>query len=172
MKQRDVRELEAGEPRTGRQNVSGPVAIIIVVIATIVCVAVFSRSSLAPKETGAFVLPPEPPLGQGEMTASTQGLRPLGIVAVMPPIPSDRLKGVRVAGVIRGSPAEKAGIKPADLIVGFDHQPTRHVPQLVSLIGKVKPEKTYLVEVMRSGKKESLTVKGMMPLPPEERPRP
>jgi S1-C subfamily serine protease len=162
--------LGGGRSGSGQQ-VSGPVAVIVIVIAVIAFVVIFSRASLAPKEPPPFILPPEPPLNQNEVMAYAQGLKPLGIIAMMPPLASDRMKGVRVAGVAMGSPAEQAGLRPADLIVSFDHQPVPHAPRLIGMLGRVKVGQAYPIEVMRSGTKVTLTVKGIVPLPPEEMPR-
>jgi len=172
MKDRRAPELGPSPGRIARQQVSGPVAIIVIAVATIVLVAIFGRASLAPEEAGPFILPFEPELSQDEMVRYLRGLRPLGVIPVMPPLVSDRMKGVRVAGLAIGRPAQRAGIQPADLIVGFDGKPVAHAPGLISLVRRAEGGKSHVVAIMRAGKKMSLTVTGILPAPPGERPRP
>jgi putative serine protease PepD len=66
--------------------------------------------------------------------------------------------GVLVAAVTRGGPAAKAGIRPGDLIVAVDHQPTPNTDALSSVLAALKPGKRVPVEVVRSGAPRTITV--------------
>ena len=154
-----------------KQKVSGPVAAVVIVLAVIIAVAVFNRSSLAPKEKPAYVLPPEPLVEESERATVRSNLAPLGIAAIMPPLIEDRRKGVRVAAIRAGSPAEEAGLEPGDLIDGFDHKPVAHVMNLSSLVNQAEPKRAYPIDIVRGGKRQQLMVTGIVPLPPEERGR-
>ncbi len=66
--------------------------------------------------------------------------------------------GVMVNGVQPGSPAEKAGLKRGDVIVRFNGEPTSTPDLLRELVARTLPKKTVLVEVIRDGKKQSLSL--------------
>jgi serine protease Do len=61
-------------------------------------------------------------------------------------------KGALVAQVVEGSPAEKAGIKPEDIILKFNGQDVSGAAELKNLVGRVKPGATSKLSVWRSGK--------------------
>jgi serine protease Do len=61
-------------------------------------------------------------------------------------------KGALVAQVVEGSPAEKAGIKPEDIILKFNGQDVSGAAELKNLVGRVKPGATSKLNVWRNGK--------------------
>jgi membrane-associated protease RseP (regulator of RpoE activity) len=67
--------------------------------------------------------------------------------------------GVLVVSVIAGSPAEKAGFKPNDVILEFDGQRVRSVAQLHRLIEETPSDRTVRVEIIRQGKLQTLQAK-------------
>jgi hypothetical protein len=67
--------------------------------------------------------------------------------------------GMRVEGVTAGGPAEKAGLKPGDVVTEIDGVPVRSVPGYMSALGAKKPGDTLTVTVLRGGKKMELQVK-------------
>lgn len=151
-----------------QQKVSGATAAVVIGIALVVFVVVFGRSSLAPEDKPPFQLPPEPPVEQKELTAVRQGLEPLGISVVMPPLVEDRRRGVRVAAVKAGSVADAAGIQPGDLLVSFDGRPLMQPMNLVAAVNLAKPEAVCEVVLERDGEEMTVKVTGLVPLPPEE----
>jgi len=159
------------EETLAQQKVSGPAAVAVIGVALVLFAVVFGRSSLAPKEEPAFVLPPEPPLGSQDIAIMRQGLEPLGITAILPPLLEDRRQGVRVASVKPGGVGEAAGLKPGDLIASFDGQPVAHSVYLVMLVNGSKTGVAHSLTVVRAGKQQMLRVEGLAPLPPEERGR-
>ncbi len=162
--------LEA-EETLAQQKVSGPAAVVLIGAALVVFLVVFARSSLAPKEEPAFELPFEPPLETQEMDVMRQGLEPLGITAILPPLAEDRYRGVRVSSVKPGGVGAAAGLKPGDLITGFDGSPALYVTQLMLMVNATKPGVPHSLTVVRGGKQQTLRVEGIVPLSPEERRR-
>jgi serine protease Do len=68
-------------------------------------------------------------------------------------------KGAAVPDVTPGSAAEKAGIKPNDIIVEFDGQPIEKADQFRKLVAMKKPGSEVKIVVLRDGKKLTLTAK-------------
>jgi S1-C subfamily serine protease len=81
--------------------------------------------------------------------------------------------GVTVAGVIKGSPAGKAGLAPAthyatvdgvsiplngDTIVAIDGTPLRSTQQLSTILASLKPGAHAMLTVVRTGKSRSVTI--------------
>ena len=79
----------------------------------------------------------------------------------------DRARGAIVTTVEKDSPAQKAGIEPSDIIVGFDSKPVESQGDLPRIVGSTRPGSTVPVEVLRKGqsKKMQITVGEL----PEER---
>ena len=153
-----------------KQTVSAPVAVLVIFLAAVAFAAVFHNARLAPPEQAPIAMPPEPPVNDREVVTARQGLKPLGLVAVLPPLMEDRRQGVRVAGVLPGSPADRAGIKVGDRIDSFDQHPVAHPMALARAITQVKPDQVSEMVVLRAGKNLTLKVTGIHALPPEERP--
>ena len=68
-------------------------------------------------------------------------------------------KGVLVRDIALGGPAAEAGFQRGDLIVSFNKKPVESFEGLVKLVQKTKPNKKYLVQVMRLGESVDLTMK-------------
>ncbi|ABM02876.1 protease Do [Psychromonas ingrahamii 37] len=66
--------------------------------------------------------------------------------------------GVLVAGVTKGSPAEKAGLIPGDIITGVDGQLTKSTGQLRSQIGLKSIGDTVKVTLLHNGIKKTVDV--------------
>ena len=76
--------------------------------------------------------------------------------------------GVVVAGVLRGGPADKHGVKAGDVITYVNEEPVRNSAQLVNSIAKIKPGTEARLRGLRSGKELNLSVRvGERPAPPE-----
>jgi serine protease Do len=67
--------------------------------------------------------------------------------------------GALVAGVVKGDPAHKAGLKAGDVVVEFDGREVRSDRDLVSIVGNTPVGRTVTVKVLRDGKTLSLEVK-------------
>jgi serine protease Do len=70
----------------------------------------------------------------------------------------ERPQGALVSTVEPGGPAEKAGIKPGDVILSYNGKPIDNSNQLPPLVAATKPGSKASVEVWRSGKKQTLNV--------------
>jgi serine protease Do len=67
-------------------------------------------------------------------------------------------KGALVAGVSKGSPAEAAGIKPGDVITGFDGKDVADVSHLPMLVAATPVGKSVPVKILRDGSEQTVNV--------------
>jgi serine protease Do len=67
-------------------------------------------------------------------------------------------KGILVVDVTEGSPAEKAGLKRGDVIVGFDGRDIENPFHLKNQVAATKPGKTAAIKIIRDAKAMSLSV--------------
>ena len=67
-------------------------------------------------------------------------------------------KGVLVAGVTPGSPAEKAGVKRSDVIVSYNGKNLEEPRELSTLVAETPVGKEAVLTVLRGGKKQDLKV--------------
>ena len=65
--------------------------------------------------------------------------------------------GVHITEVKEGSPAEKAGLREGDKIVEVDNRPVDDDGDIRRIIRNLEPGDTVQVEVMRDGKKKTVT---------------
>jgi serine protease Do len=73
-------------------------------------------------------------------------------------------RGVLVSDVMKGSPAETAGVRAGDIIVEFGGQSIREVPGLQRRVAAIHPGQSVPLTVLRDKKEARLTVKiGEMP---------
>lgn len=72
--------------------------------------------------------------------------------------------GALVAGVEKGSPADKGGLEAGDVITKFDGKPITTSSDLPRAVGATKPSKEVTVEILRKNVARNLAVKvGEMP---------
>lgn len=70
--------------------------------------------------------------------------------------------GVRITEIVEGGVAEKAGLRVGDVLVSFDGRPlpaTDPLGELRRRLGSVRRGREILLEVIRNGRRETLTVK-------------
>jgi len=67
-------------------------------------------------------------------------------------------KGALVADVTSGSPAEKAGLKPGDVVIALDGKPIDNGSELSRTIASKAPGASMTVEVVRDGARKSMPV--------------
>src|SRR5438067_10131408 len=70
----------------------------------------------------------------------------------------ERPMGALVSTVESGGPAEKAGVKPGDVILSFNGKPIDRSSELPPLVAAAKPGSKATVEVWRDGKKQTLAL--------------
>lgn len=83
----------------------------------------------------------------GEAWGSTAGERPF--IGVQGDTESEK---ALIAAVYPDTPAEKAGIKPGDIITQFDGQPIKDFAELRALVGEKKPGDEVEIQVLRDDK--------------------
>jgi len=67
-------------------------------------------------------------------------------------------EGVLVREVVPGGPAAAAGVKPGDVITGFNGQKTRTIEDFVGALRRTKPGDKATIEVIRAGETMTLNV--------------
>ncbi len=68
-------------------------------------------------------------------------------------------KGVMVTQVFKGDPADKAGIKPKDIIIAVDGHPVSTGRELSSIIANTPVGSKTRITLLRNGKRKTVTVK-------------
>ena len=68
-------------------------------------------------------------------------------------------RGALVADVVKGGPAEEAGIKVGDVIVSFDGHDVKESTELPTLVAREKIGQEVPVVVMRDGQQENVSIK-------------
>ena len=67
-------------------------------------------------------------------------------------------KGVPLSGVVKGGPAEKAGVKGGDVVVGLAGQKLENIYDFVRTLNGLKPGEEIEIAVERNGKRETLRI--------------
>ncbi|HKZ46486.1 MAG TPA: DegQ family serine endoprotease [Thermodesulfobacteriota bacterium] len=97
-----------------------------------------------------------------EKGSVTRGWIGVGIQEVTPDLAkSFGLKdkqGALVSSVQEGEPADKAGIKPGDIIVEFDGKEINEVSDLPRTVASIAPGKTVKVKIIRDGKEKDISI--------------
>jgi Do/DeqQ family serine protease len=79
------------------------------------------------------------------------------------------MDGALIAGVMRGSPADKAGIRPGDVLLAIDGRKIKDAENLLELIAALQPGQTGRFSVRRDGREIELqTLVGKRPKPPRD----
>ena len=74
------------------------------------------------------------------------------------------VKGILIEDVISGGPADKAGVKPGDIIRKYDGKEVSSIPDLQLMVGDTEPGRKVELGIIRDGKEISLVVEvGEMP---------
>jgi serine protease Do len=99
-------------------------------------------------------------ISRGMMGVVIQDLTPDLAKKFQVPAPSGggAPQGVLVAQVNPGSPAEKAGIRPGDIILGFRGKPVENMGQFRNGVAQTAPGTKVDVEILREGKKQTMNV--------------
>lgn len=61
-------------------------------------------------------------------------------------------QGVVITGLLRGGPADKAGLQPGDVIVSIDNTQIKDARQVMDTIARHKPGEKIRLQIMREGK--------------------
>jgi serine protease DegQ len=87
----------------------------------------------------------------------TQGKVSRGYIGVEPRDAPDG-DGSLIAGVLRGGPADQAGMKPGDIVMAVNEKPVRNMTELMQAVAQVLPGTRAKVKVMRNGRSTELVV--------------
>ncbi|MBN2410537.1 M20/M25/M40 family metallo-hydrolase [candidate division KSB1 bacterium] len=79
-------------------------------------------------------------------------------LGIMPDHTAPDIKGLRTEGVIKGRPADLAGMKKGDVIVALEGKPVTNIYDYMYRLAEFKSGQTISVEVLRNGGKEILIV--------------
>ena len=80
--------------------------------------------------------------------------------------------GAIIAGVIRGGPADKAGMKPGDILIAIEGKPVGDTTQMLNLVAQLKPGDKAKVTVLRDANRPTLEILiGKRPSARKEEPR-
>jgi serine protease Do len=66
--------------------------------------------------------------------------------------------GALIAGVEKGSPADKAGLEPSDVVLKFDGKPVSSSVELPRLVGAVKPGQRVTLQIWRKGSTKDISL--------------
>lgn len=78
--------------------------------------------------------------------------------------------GALIAGVLRGSPADRAGVHPGDVLIALDGEAVRDARAMLDMVAAHAPGKRALFRVLRGGQTFDLEVEvGRRPVPPASR---
>jgi len=67
--------------------------------------------------------------------------------------------GVLISDVVKGAPADKAGLLRGDVILRFDNKEIENAHTLSQLVATTAPNSTVKIDLLRNGKKETISVK-------------
>ena len=78
--------------------------------------------------------------------------------------------GVLIAGVLRGGPAEKAGVKPGDILTAVGGKPVKNPASMLDLVASLSPGKPALLNLRRNQKDVEVQIEvGTRPKVPRRR---
>jgi serine protease Do len=99
-------------------------------------------------------------MSQGKVSRGYLAIYPQDINAnLAKALKLESLEGSLVADVTPGGPADRAGMKRGDVIVGFNGQEVTDTMALRNMVAQVSPGKTVAVQVIRDGRKLGLKVR-------------
>jgi serine protease DegQ len=137
--------------------------------------AIYSRSGgslgigfAIPVSTARSVL--ESIITTGSVTRGWIGVEPQDVTPeIAESFGLDQKSGAIVAGVLQGGPADKAGIKPGDILVAVDGRPITDTTDMLNLIAQLTPGKRSRMTLLRKSQEANVdVVVGKRPKPPRE----
>jgi serine protease DegQ len=74
--------------------------------------------------------------------------------------------GALIAGVLKGGPADRAGVKPGDILIAVDGKPVVDSSTMLNLIAALSPGQTATILVMRNQAEKTVKINvGKRPKP-------
>ena len=83
-------------------------------------------------------------------------------LGTIPDYSQEGIKGVRISGASKNSPAEKAGLKTGDVIVEFDRINIENLYDYVFALQSAKPNENVKIAVLREGKRVEFEIIPML----------
>ena len=78
-------------------------------------------------------------------------------------------EGVLLSGVLEGGPAARGGVKPGDVLIAVNGNPTKDVRQLLNQIAQISPGNQAKLSILRKGKEmEFIAQTGKRPKPKQQ----
>ncbi|MEK7779669.1 MAG: trypsin-like peptidase domain-containing protein [Pseudomonadota bacterium] len=71
----------------------------------------------------------------------------------------EQISGSLVASVLKDGPADKAGIKPGDVLIAVESQSIKNTAETLNLVAALAPGKTVNVTVIRNKEEKSIPIK-------------
>ncbi|AME23098.1 MULTISPECIES: S1C family serine protease [Burkholderiaceae] len=136
--------------------------------------AIYSRSGgslgigfAIPVSTARSVL--ESIITTGTVTRGWIGVEPQDVTPeIAESFGLDQKSGAIVAGVLQGGPADKAGIKPGDILISINDDAITDTTRLLNVVAQIKPGTSVKVHLMRKSKELDLNVViGKRPMQPK-----
>jgi serine protease DegQ len=137
--------------------------------------AIYSRSGgslgigfAIPVSTARSVL--ESIITTGTVTRGWIGVEPQDVTPeIAESFGLDQKSGAIVAGVLKSGPADRAGIKPGDILTSVNGQEITDTTRLLNVIAQIKPGTSAKVHLVRKGHQIDLDVMiGKRPPPPKQ----
>jgi serine protease DegQ len=136
--------------------------------------AIYSRSGgslgigfAIPVSTARSVL--ESIITTGSVTRGWIGVEPQDVTPAIAESFGLEQRGTIVAGVLQGGPADKAGIKPGDVLLDVNGQEITDTTRLLNVIAQIKPGTQAKVKLMRKKKEMEVVITiGKRPPPPKQ----
>ncbi len=136
--------------------------------------AIYSRSGgslgigfAIPVSTAKSVL--ESIITTGAVTRGWIGVEPQDVTPAIAESFGLEQKGTIVAGVLQGGPADKAGIKPGDVLLDVNGQEITDTTRLLNVIAQIKPGTDAKIRLKRKNKEMEVNVTiGKRPPPPKQ----
>ena len=98
-------------------------------------------------------------IATGQVVRGYIGVEPQDITADMAEaLKLPRTAGAMIAGVQRNGPADKAGLKPGDILIGVDDNPVADTASMLNLVAQLKPGNSAKLKIVRGNSETDLTV--------------
>lgn len=110
-------------------------------------------------------------VSNGGVTRGWIGVEPQTITAEMANALSIKNEGILIAGTLQNGPADKAGIRPGDVLKSIDGKPVKDITQLLNRIAELSPGSKAKATLVRKDKELEVEITiGKRPTPKKIRP--
>jgi serine protease DegQ len=109
-------------------------------------------------------------IGSGSVVRGWIGVEPQDITPELAEsFGLSRKSGAIIAGVQKGGPADRAGMRPGDILVAVEDKPVTDTTEMLNLIAQLVPGKRSKMTIMRKSTESTLDVMvGKRPKPPRQ----